>query len=892
MRRFTALLVGIVVCLLPALPASGRAEQSAEREALARLSQDSLEPLVAHRKPDRAAPYFVQGRVPFSKFTSARAAEERGRDFFRKYGAVFGIRDQAAELVVKSVTPDSIGMTHVRYDQRHAGLPVFGRQLVVHSDGFAVTAVNGEFTDVGDVGTVPSINPKTARDTAITVVAKRKPINPTKAPGLLVHVDESGRARLAWEVGVATREPLGFWRIFVDALDGRVLFSYDDLKTARNRNTYTNGNNPFCNFAGAPFCTMPGTIQRTEMQAAIGDAPTDAAHDNAGLTYNYFFAAFGLDSYDGAGHAMRSTTHFGLNYNNAFFCNDACAAQFGSSPDGAQWAYGDGDGVQFSPLSQALDVVAHEITHAVTDDTAGLIYQGQSGALNESYSDVFGVMVDTGDFQLGEDVYTPGTPGDALRDMQNPELANQPGHITDFRYTLFDNAGVHINSGIPNKALYHLVTDPGYGIGRPAAQQIYYRALTMYLTPTSNFIANLTALQQAATDLHGAGSTQATAIRKSQAAVGIANSPVITFPNGGESLAAGTPQTITWTSPGDAGIGWQVDALRDLGSITNTQNFEASSSLPAGFSTGHGHLPWSVDTATPAPGGGIRYARSGAITDGQRSVLAFTATMTAPGNVSFLIRVSSEQNFDFFSFWIDGVPIAQGSGQIPWGTFTTATPVAAGTHLFAFTYEKDGSDVGGLDAAFIDNLTIPNSENVTVVNINAATAGAATTQSWTPSITGTNYRIRLLLPGVAPWLASDRSNNLFTVTGPPLASSFYTLAPCRIADTRDPNGPYGGPTLNAGIARTFTLASRCAIPVTAKAVSLNVTVTSPTSLGHLSLYPGGTSLPLVSTMNFRPGQTRASNAIIQLGAGGTLSTVSGQGSGTVHLLLDVNGYFE
>ena len=126
----------------------------------------------------------------------------------------------------------------------------------------------------------------------------------------------------------------------------------------------------------------------------------------------------------------------------------------------------------------------------------------------------------------------------------------------------------------------------------------------------------------------------------------------------------------------------------------------------------------------------------------------------------------------------------------------------------------------------------------------------------------------------------------------PDASSFYTLTPCRIADTRDPVGPYGGPPLAAGAERTFTVAGRCGVPATARAVSFNVTVTGPSSLGHISLYPGGTTLPLVSTMNFRPGDTRANNAIIPLGAGGTLAVTSGQGSGTVHFILDTNGYFE
>ncbi|MFN2386079.1 MAG: M4 family metallopeptidase [Thermoanaerobaculia bacterium] len=889
MRRFTALLIGVLICLHPDLSASGRDSLTAEREAVARLSQDSVEPLVAHRKPTSAAPFFVQGRVPLSKFTAARAAEERGRDFFRRYGAVFGIRDEAAQLKLKSATPDAIGMTHVRYDQVHGGLPVFGRQLVVHFDQFAVTAVNGDFADVERVPTTPAVSSREARDAAVAVVRKREAIAPALAPELLVHVDGAGHARLAWQVSIATRRPVGFWRVFVDALDGKVFFSYDDLKTARNRMTYTNGNNPLCNDFGAPLCTLPGTIQRTEPQGPVGNGPTDAAHDNAGIVYDYFMNTFGRDSYDGSGHTIRSTTHFGDEFVNAFWCNDACAASFGSSPDGEQMAYGDGDGVEAGPLSQALDIVAHELTHAVTDGTAGLQYFGQSGALNESYSDVFAIMVDTADFQLGEDVWTPGTPGDALRDMQDPTPNNQPGHVTTFFYGLADSAGVHINSGIPNKAAYLAITAPGYGIGRPNTQQIYYRALINYLTPTSDFLANLNALLQASTDLFGAGSAQTAAIRKSQAAVGVANSPTVVSPNGGETLTLGAPASITWTSPGDAGIGYQVDALRDLGSITSVQGFEGGPSLPPGFTTS-AHQPWGTDTILP--GAGTRSARSGAVTDRQRSVLGFTATMTAPGIVSFLVKVSSEQNFDFFSFWIDGVPIAQGSGEIPWGTFTTGSPVPAGTHHFVFVYEKDSELSSGLDAAWIDNLTIPNSENVTFASINAATAGGATSQPWTPNIAGTNYRIRVTLPGIAPWFGFDRSNAVFSVAGPPLASSFYTLAPCRIADTRDPNGSYGGPALDAGIPRTFTLASRCAIPATAKAVSLNVTITGPTSLGHLSIYPGGTSLPIVSTMNFRPGQTRANNAIIQLGAGGTLSTVSGQAGGTVHLLLDVNGYFE
>lgn len=131
-----------------------------------------------------------------------------------------------------------------------------------------------------------------------------------------------------------------------------------------------------------------------------------------------------------------------------------------------------------------------------------------------------------------------------------------------------------------------------------------------------------------------------------------------------------------------------------------------------------------------------------------------------------------------------------------------------------------------------------------------------------------------------------------TVTGtPPPAPGFYTVTPCRVADTRDPAGPLGGPALAAGVARTFQVGGRCSVPVTAKGVSFNFTITQPTAIGHVTIYPASVAPPLVSTMNFRPGLTRANNAIVALGPGGALTVVSGQPSGTVHLIVDVNGYF-
>jgi len=121
---------------------------------------------------------------------------------------------------------------------------------------------------------------------------------------------------------------------------------------------------------------------------------------------------------------------------------------------------------------------------------------------------------------------------------------------------------------------------------------------------------------------------------------------------------------------------------------------------------------------------------------------------------------------------------------------------------------------------------------------------------------------------------------------------FYTVTPCRVADTRDPAGPYGGPALTANVDRTFVVAGRCGVPVGAKAVALNLAVTGPTAAGDLRVFPAGAGLPLVSAINWNAGQTRANNAVIRLGASGDLTVHPDQSSGTVHFILDLNGYFQ
>ena len=460
MRRFAVILVALVGLAA----AQNAAAQARGTEALEQLTRVSSAPISLYRSPTTRSPYFVTGRIPVSEFSTAGLAVRQGRDFWSLYGAVFGVRDAASELKLRKQTTDAYGVTHLRYDQRYRGLEVVGRQLLLHIQDGVVIAANGHFASGIDLATSPTVSDAGAAFVAAGGIPARGR-SAVGQPELLVHVNGVDQDRLAWRVAVASAKPLGVWRVFVDARTGEILRAYNDLHTAKNRVTHTNANDPDCNTAEAPQCTLPGAQVRDEDDPPVGDAIVQETHVNTGLVYDYFASTFGRDSYDDAGHVLRSTVHFGADFDNAFWCGDDCTPFFGSA-EGGQMVYGDGswNGTSglFSPLGQDLDIVAHELTHAITEDENGLEYFGQSGALNESYSDVFAAMVDQdGDeWLMSEDSWTPGTPGDALRNMADPAAEGQPAHLNDYVNTWYDGGGVHTNSGIPNHAAYLAATDP------------------------------------------------------------------------------------------------------------------------------------------------------------------------------------------------------------------------------------------------------------------------------------------------------------------------------------------------------------------------------------------------------------------------------------------------
>ena len=227
--------------------------------------------------------------------------------------------------------------------------------------------------------------------------------------------------------------------------------------------------------------TVEGRVVRQEGEDPSGDPAVDQAYDALGDTFAFFQEAYGRNSIDDAGMPLRGVVHFGQAYANAFW-------------DGKRMVFGDGDGVLFSPLTGSLDVIGHELGHGVTEDEAGLEYFGQSGALNESMSDVFGSLVkqfklkhtaEEADWLIGADIFSPDIQGDALRSMKAPGTAfddptlgqdQQPASMDDYVDTIEDNGGVHINSGIPNHAFYTTATTLG-GPAWERAGWIWYDAL-------------------------------------------------------------------------------------------------------------------------------------------------------------------------------------------------------------------------------------------------------------------------------------------------------------------------------------------------------------------------------------------------------------------------------
>jgi Zn-dependent metalloprotease len=301
------------------------------------------------------------------------------------------------------------------------------------------------------------------------------------------------------------------------------------LVTGRQRRIYTADSGSL----------LPGRLIMVEGSAPCSDVAANEAYAGAGATYDLFWDIYERDSLDGNGMRLDSTIHYLKQYDNAFW-------------DGHQMVYGDGDGQLFNRFTVAVDVIGHELAHGVNQYTCNLNYSFQAGAMNESWSDVFGSLVKQrkynqtaaeADWLIGEGLFTGKVHGTALRSMREPGSAYddpvlgrdvQPAHMRDYVHTMEDNGGVHINSGIPNHAFFLTAVAMG-GFAWERAGRIWYVAARDKFTASTDFQAAADLTHQVAGELYGEGSLEQQAVDYGWNGVGIsvgASLPAQTKPAG------------------------------------------------------------------------------------------------------------------------------------------------------------------------------------------------------------------------------------------------------------------------------------------------------------------------------------------------------------------------
>ena len=464
---------------------------------------------------------------------------------------------EGEELVARSVVRDSNGDEHVRFDKRFKGLRVIGGDFVSHQD--AMGMLRG--TTVASQASLRGLDVKPTIDAAgatvlaervfegkregsasaelvvsalkdVPVLAHEVVLNGYKQDGtpselhVLIHA-QTGAVLEKWdgiETAAATGSGKSLYVGTVSISTNTVTSGYEMRDTTRGTGFYTlNLNN---GTSGGSIFTDADNVWGTGTTSSTASAAVDA-HYGIQKTFDYYKNIHGRNGINGTGGTGYNRVHYSTKYNNAFW-SDSCFCM----------TYGDGDGTTFSPLT-AIDVAGHEMTHGVTSRTAGLVYSGESGGLNEATSDIFGSMVefyaasasDPGDYLIGEKIYTPSTSGDALRYMYNPGLDGRSANCWSSSVGSLD---VHNSSGVANHFFYLLAQGSNgspasptcnsttvTGIGRAAAEKIWYRALTVYMTSSTNYKAARTATLNAAKDLYGTGSTQYNTVAAAWSAVSV-----------------------------------------------------------------------------------------------------------------------------------------------------------------------------------------------------------------------------------------------------------------------------------------------------------------------------------------------------------------------------------
>jgi Zn-dependent metalloprotease len=624
------------------------------------------------------------------------------------------------QFVLYKKERDNLGFTHYRYKQYYKGINVEHGVYYVHVKDGKVTSVNGEFySNISQSLTsiTPKISLNNARIKAKTLFNASE-ITDHSAPTDLIILSQNNSAFLCYYFDLSSSNPLKHSEVYVDAQTNKIILEinkihttdvpgtmstqYNGTKSATidqtgtsqyrlqqsGKNIYTkNCNNNSSTSSATDFINSSSTWSAT---TPVNKAVFDLYY---GLekSYDYYNSKFARDSYDGIGTQIKGLAHYSYGYNNAFW-------------DGTYMVFGDGDGTSYNPFS-CTDIVGHELTHAVTESSAGLVYMNESGGLNESFSDIFGVAIDfyanpaTANFLEGEQCSVTNTP---FRNMTNPKATLQPDTYMGQYWVPSggsDNGGVHTNSQVQNHWFY-LLCQGGTGtndnsvaynispIGIIDAEKIAYRNLTNYLTPNSTYADARIYAIQSAIDLFGSCSNNVTQCANAWYAVGVGSAlysnAVVSQFSSNNNYSCAVPAAISFSNNslnsssytwhfGDGSTSTSINPTHTYNSTGNynvkliaigTSSCNTTDSITKANFVTITNVGMPLSACTPAQGNnstsygitkvefGTISKTSGDASEGYKSFVCTNQASLIAGN-PYLVKITTPGSYEKVSVWID-----------------------------------------------------------------------------------------------------------------------------------------------------------------------------------------------------------------------------------------------
>jgi Zn-dependent metalloprotease len=730
---------------------------------------------------ENGVPYALHG----FRRVALRDSVDSAFDFLDDIKAAFRMRDPRSEFQLRKLRHDELGYEHIRLRQFHEGIPVAGSELIVHiNDGREIYLVNGHYTPDIDVSMIPSIGETQALQVGLNDFSGNLTVSVVQGPDLVIY-PLGTHHYLAYRYALYCNEAgrVGLWIHYVDAHSGELLDRYNDIQFIESP---TDNGDPVSMSGrklmgeGGGNVVFPGWQDYTNMayylwnndlwwyirnDALEGQDADTYAHRtdspdwgdsdrveisaalNFHLTQRYFSLKHNRESFDDNGRYVQAYVH--VRHAN-------CPNNAWWDPQNVWFAFCDGDGVNYDPFP-TLDIVAHEFSHGWTSSESDLTYWRESGALNESFSDIMGTNVEFYAQEDGRNYYPNAQPGMAdwlcgedarkstiaSRDMRNPSNTATVGEGRESpsryhgRYWVsdaYDNGGVHFNSGVQN-FFYYLISEGGAGtndgipyqvtgMGIKNARRVAYHVNTYYLTESDTFqTARWYWIVAAETLFLSTYPERVTAVKKAWDAVGVREVP-------------------------------QFDPF---------ESFEEAA-LPAGFSTG-GNATWFITADDKTHGN--QSMRAGGIGENQSSWLQWQISLSEASPISFFVRISCQWNVasnaagDGLKFYVDGVERATWRGDFPWAFYSDLLP--AGSHTLRWEYSKDDYVSLGLeDTAWIDEIYLPevfvltsfainngaSSTDSRLVTLNHGVTGSPThcKASESPAFTGISWRSYVSVP--------------------------------------------------------------------------------------------------------------------------------------------------